>query len=48
MNGLRLSRATWSRVAGAGMMALCLSLARPVAAQNVTAADIQRLQDQGV
>jgi len=28
------------------MLALCLSLARPAAAQTVTAADIQRLQDQ--
>jgi hypothetical protein len=47
MNRLRLSSATWSRVAGVtGMLALCLSLARPAAAQTVTAADIQRLQDQ--
>ena len=28
------------------MLALCLSLARPVAAQSVTSSDIQRLQDQ--
>ena len=29
-----------------GVLALCLSLAQPAAAQSVTSSDIQRLQDQ--
>jgi hypothetical protein len=49
MNRLRLTRTTWtsSRLAGVvAVGALCMALARPAAAQSVTTADIQRLQDQ--
>lgn len=47
MNRLRLTMAAPGRLAGlVAMTALCLSLARPAAAQTVSAADIQRLQDQ--
>src|SRR3954463_11761234 len=47
MNRLRLTTTASSRLAGvAAVFALCMALARPVAAQSVTTADIQRLQDQ--
>ncbi|MFL6280093.1 MAG: hypothetical protein ACJ731_08285 [Vicinamibacterales bacterium] len=47
MNRLKLVTTTSSRLAGvAAVFALCMALARPVAAQSVTTADIQRLQDQ--
>jgi hypothetical protein len=47
MNQFRFTTAPSSRVAAlVAVAALCLSLARPAAAQSVTAADIQRLQDQ--
>src|SRR3954469_9839155 len=45
----RLTRttSTSSRLAGiVAVAAVCMALARPVAAQSVTTADIQRLQDQ--
>jgi hypothetical protein len=47
MNLFRLTTLMSSRVFGAvAIVALCLSFARPVAAQTITSADIQRLQDQ--
>jgi len=47
MNGIRLTAAASSRVLGVvAIAALWLSLAQPASAQSVTAADIQRLQDQ--
>jgi TolA-binding protein len=47
MNGFRLTATASSRVFGVvAIAALWLSLARPASAQSVTAADIQRLQDQ--
>jgi hypothetical protein len=47
MNPLRLTTTTSSRLAGmVAVTALCMALARPAAAQSVTTADIQRLQDQ--
>jgi len=47
MNRLRLTTTASSRLAGVvAVAALCMTLARPVAAQSVTTADIQRLQDQ--
>jgi hypothetical protein len=46
MNRFRLSTPTSNRMfSAAAVVALCLSFARPVAAQAVTSADIQRLQD---
>lgn len=47
MNRLRMTSLTLSRAVGAlAVTLLCLSLARPAAAQAVTSSDIQRLQDQ--
>jgi hypothetical protein len=47
MNRFRVTTARSSRVLGVvAIAALWLSLARPASAQSVTAADIQRLQDQ--
>jgi hypothetical protein len=47
MNRLRLTTPMSIRTFGAAAIVLfCLSLARPASAQTVTAADIQRLQDQ--
>lgn len=41
-----MNRLRFNTVGLLAMMALCLSLARPAAAQSVTTSDIQRLQDQ--
>src|SRR4029453_15966888 len=47
MNRLKLVAPMWDRAFGAAaIVLLCLSVARPAAAQTVTSADIQRLQDQ--
>ncbi len=47
MNRLKLATPMWNRAFGAAaIVLLCLSVARPAAAQIVTSADIQRLQDQ--
>ena len=46
MNRLRLTCDMESCGRNDGRCALCLSLALPAAAQTVTTADIQRLQDQ--
>ena len=47
MNRLRLTPTTSSRLLGiVAVAAMWIALARPVAAQSVTASDIQRLQDQ--
>jgi TolA-binding protein len=47
MNRIRLTTPMLSRACGAAaIVMLCLSFARPAAAQTVTSADIQRLQDQ--
>ena len=47
MNRLRLTTPILNRAFGAAaIVLLCLSLARPAAAQSVTSSDIQRLQDQ--
>src|SRR4029453_7686340 len=47
MNRLRLVTPMWDRAFGAAaIVLLCLSVARPAAAQTVTSAEIQRLQDQ--
>jgi len=41
-----MNRMRFNMVGGLAVLALCLSLARPAAAQSVTSSDIQRLQDQ--
>lgn len=47
MNRLKLATPIWNRAFGAAaIVLLCLSVARPAAAQTVTSTDIQRLQDQ--
>src|SRR6476620_3441234 len=41
-----MNRFRFNVVGLVALVALCLSLARPAAAQNITSSDIQRLQDQ--